>query len=116
MAQGYQTNVGDRGIKLSGGQRQRITIARAILNNPPILIMDEATSSLDSESEKLVQNAIFNLMEHRTSIVIAHRLSTIMKADMILVMKDGEIVERGKYQELLDKNGLFTKLHNKQFN
>jgi subfamily B ATP-binding cassette protein MsbA len=115
MAQGYQTNVGDRGIKLSGGQRQRITIARAILNNPPILIMDEATSSLDSESEKLVQNAIFNLMEHRTSIVIAHRLSTIMKADMILVMQDGEIIERGKYQELLDKNGLFTKLHNKQF-
>ncbi len=115
MAQGYQTNVGDRGIKLSGGQRQRITIARAILNNPPILIMDEATSSLDSESEKLVQNAIFNLMKHRTSIVIAHRLSTIMKADMILVMQDGKIIERGKYQELLDKNGLFTKLHNKQF-
>ncbi len=115
MAQGYQTNVGDRGIKLSGGQRQRITIARAILNNPPILIMDEATSSLDSKSEKLVQNAIFNLMKHRTSIVIAHRLSTIMKADLIMVMKDGEIVERGKYQELLDQNGLFKHLHDKQF-
>ncbi len=115
MDNGYQTNVGDRGIKLSGGQRQRITIARAILNNPPILIMDEATSSLDSESEKLVQNAIFNLMKHRTSIVIAHRLSTIMKADMILVMQDGEIVERGKYKELLDQNGLFKNLHNKQF-
>lgn len=115
MDKDYQTNVGDRGIRLSGGQRQRITIARAILMNPPILIMDEATSSLDSESEKMVQNAIFNLMKNRTSIVIAHRLSTIMKADQILVMQDGAIVERGKYQELLDKKGLFKHLHDKQF-
>lgn len=112
---GYQTNVGDRGMKLSGGQRQRITIARAILINPPILIMDEATSSLDNESERLVQNAIYQLMQNRTSIVIAHRLSTIMNADKILVMNKGQIVEQGKYQELLDKGGLFKNLHDKQF-
>lgn len=111
---GYQTNIGDRGVRLSGGQRQRISIARALLKNPPILILDEATSALDTESERLVQNAIEKLMENRTSIVIAHRLSTIKSADMILVVQDGEIVERGKHEELMAKNGYYSKLHNMQ--
>lgn len=112
---GYQTNIGDRGGKLSGGQRQRISIARAILKNPPILILDEATSSLDTESEKLVQEAIYNLMKDRTSIVIAHRLSTIRNVDEIYVLRDGEIIEKGNYDELLKLNGEFKKLHNHQF-
>jgi subfamily B ATP-binding cassette protein MsbA len=112
---GYQTNIGDRGGKLSGGQRQRISIARAILKNPPILILDEATSSLDTESEKLVQEAIYNLMKDRTSIVIAHRLSTIRNVDEIYVLRDGEIIEKGNYEELLKLNGEFNKLHNHQF-
>ena len=107
---GYQTNIGDRGVKLSGGQRQRLTIARAILANPPILILDEATSSLDSESEKLVQDALNKLMKNRTTIVIAHRLSTIQHADEIIVMKDGKIVERGTHQELVGKKGAYEKL------
>jgi ABC-type multidrug transport system fused ATPase/permease subunit len=107
---GYQTNIGDRGSKLSGGQRQRLTIARAILANPPILILDEATSALDSESEKLVQEALVKLMENRTSIVIAHRLSTIQHADEIIVMKNGEILERGSHLELLEKAGEYQKL------
>lgn len=106
----YQTNIGDRGMKLSGGQRQRLTIARAVLANPPILILDEATSSLDSESEKLVQEALNKLMENRTSIVIAHRLSTIQHADEIIVMKDGHIVERGTHEELMGKRGEYGKL------
>jgi len=112
---GYQTNIGDRGGKLSGGQRQRISIARAILKNPPILILDEATSSLDTESEKLVQEAIYNLMKDRTSIVIAHRLSTIRNVDEIYVLREGEILEKGNYEELLKKNGEFKKLHDHQF-
>ncbi|MFM8592062.1 MAG: ABC transporter ATP-binding protein [Sphingomonadales bacterium] len=108
--EGYQTNVGDRGSKLSGGERQRLTIARALLKNPPILILDEATSSLDTESEKLVQEAINNMMQQRTSIVIAHRLSTIRHADEIIVLQKGKIAERGKHEELIAQNGIYKKL------
>jgi subfamily B ATP-binding cassette protein MsbA len=111
---GYQTSVGDAGSKLSGGQRQRISIARALLKNPPILILDEATSSLDTESEKLVQDAIINLMKHRTSIVIAHRLSTVKHADEILVLEEGRIVENGNHSQLLAKNGYYKKYHSLQ--
>lgn len=102
---GYQTNIGDRGMKLSGGQRQRLTIARAVLKNPPILILDEATSALDSESEQLVQAALNELLKNRTSIVIAHRLSTIQHADLIAVMRDGQIIETGTHESLLAKGG-----------
>ena len=108
--QGYDTNIGDRGVKLSGGQRQRLTIARAVLANPPILILDEATSALDSESERLVQDALEVLMKNRTSIVIAHRLSTVQHADEIVVMKDGKIIERGTHEELMGKEGEYGKL------
>jgi ATP-binding cassette, subfamily B, bacterial MsbA len=107
---GYDTNIGDRGSKLSGGERQRVTIARAVLKNPPILILDEATSSLDTESEKLVQDAINNMMQNRTSIVIAHRLSTIRHADEIIVLQKGEIVERGTHDMLIAQNGFYNKL------
>ncbi len=107
---GYQTMIGERGSKLSGGQRQRISIARAVLKNPPILILDEATSALDSESEKLVQEALFNLMKNRTSLVIAHRLSTIQHADEIVVVHEGKIAEQGTHQELLEKRGTYWKL------
>ncbi|MFK7937643.1 MAG: ABC transporter ATP-binding protein [Saprospiraceae bacterium] len=107
---GYQTNIGDSGQKLSGGQRQRLTIARAILKNPPILILDEATSALDSESEKLVQDALNKVMENRTSIVIAHRLSTIQNADLIVVMREGNIIETGTHQELIAQQGEYDKL------
>lgn len=113
---GYQTNIGDRGSRLSGGQRQRISIARALLKNPPILILDEATSALDTESERLVQNAIEQLMKNRTSIVIAHRLSTIKSADVICVVQNGNIVEMGKHDELLAKNGYYKKLNELQVN
>ncbi|OQY96031.1 MAG: antibiotic ABC transporter ATP-binding protein [Sphingobacteriales bacterium UTBCD1] len=108
--QGYDTNIGDRGSKLSGGERQRLTIARAVLKNPPILILDEATSSLDTESERLVQDAINNMMQNRTSIVIAHRLSTIRNADEIIVLQKGKIVERGNHDQLMIQNGFYKKL------
>ena len=110
LPQGYFTNIGDRGGKLSGGQRQRISIARAVLRNPAILILDEATSALDTESEKLVQEALTNLTKNRTSIVIAHRLSTIANADEIIVMHQGEIIERGNHSELLALKGTYKKL------
>ncbi len=110
LPNGYQTNIGDRGDKLSGGQKQRITIARALLKNPPILILDEATSSLDAASEKLVQDALINVMEGRTSFVIAHRLSTIRYADTIIVLQDGRIVESGNHEELVSKGGSYSKL------
>jgi subfamily B ATP-binding cassette protein MsbA len=114
MEEGYNTNIGDRGMKLSGGQRQRISIARAVLANPPILILDEATSSLDTESEKLVQNALANIMKDRTSVVIAHRLSTIQHADEIIVLKKGEIVERGTHKLLMKTSGIYKKLQDMQ--
>jgi len=108
--QGFDTNIGDRGCKLSGGQRQRISIARAILKNPPILILDEATSALDTESEHLVQDALDNLMRNRTTLVIAHRLSTIKGADLICVMQDGRIIERGTHDELIAREGAYKHL------
>ena len=111
---GYDTNIGDRGGRLSGGQRQRVSIARAILKNPPILILDEATSALDTESERLVQDALERLMKTRTTVAIAHRLSTIKNADEICVLHEGEIVERGTHEELLEKGGYYRKLHEMQ--
>lgn len=111
---GYDTHIGDRGSRLSGGQRQRISIARAILKNPPILILDEATSALDTESEHLVQDALEHLMTNRTTLVVAHRLSTIRNADLICVMHEGEIVERGTHEELVRKDGYYAKLLNMQ--
>ena len=110
LPEGIYANVGDSGNKLSGGQKQRLSIARAVLKNPPIMILDEATSALDTESERLVQIALENMMQNRTSVVIAHRLSTIQKADIIVVMKKGEIVEQGSHEELIAKNGTYTKL------
>ena len=111
---GYETNIGDRGGRLSGGQRQRVSIARAILKNPPILILDEATSALDTESERLVQDALYKLMKTRTTIAVAHRLSTIKNSDEICVMHEGEIVERGTHDELMQLNGYYKKLHDMQ--
>ena len=114
MEDGYQSNMGDRGLKLSGGQKQRICIARAVLKNPPIMLLDEATSALDTESEKLVQEALTNLMKNRTSLVIAHRLSTIQNADIIVVLEAGKIIEQGNHQELIAREGLYCKLVNLQ--
>jgi len=114
MPEGYETNIGDRGIKMSGGQRQRISIARAVLRNPPVMILDEATSALDTESERLVQDALLNLMKNRTSLVIAHRLSTIQHADEIIVMQRGEIAERGTHNELMAREGVYKRLNDLQ--
>jgi subfamily B ATP-binding cassette protein MsbA len=116
LPQGYDTIVGERGIKLSGGQRQRVAIARAILKDPKILILDEATSSLDSESERLVQEALERLLQNRTSFVIAHRLSTVVNADWVLVLEGGQIVEQGTHTQLLaNPHGLYTRLYAMQF-
>ena len=112
---GYDTEVGNRGLKLSGGEKQRLSIARTILKDPKILIMDEATSALDSISESSIQDALETMMQDRTTIVIAHRLTTILKADCILVVKDGVIAEQGTHDELLDKNGIYKELYETQF-
>jgi subfamily B ATP-binding cassette protein MsbA len=115
LPQGYDTVIGELGLKLSGGERQRLSIARALLKDPPILILDEATSSLDSESERLVQDALERLMVGRTSLVIAHRLSTIRRADQIVVLVDGMIVEQGTHEELLAQKAEYNKLYTLQF-
>jgi ATP-binding cassette, subfamily B, bacterial len=114
LPEGYDTIVGERGVKLSGGQRQRIAIARAILKDAPILVLDEATSALDSESEVYIQRALWKLMENRTTIVVAHRLSTIQKMDRIIVLEDGAITEQGTHAELIKRKGTYSKLWNHQ--
>jgi subfamily B ATP-binding cassette protein MsbA len=115
LPQGFDTLVGENGVLLSGGQRQRLAIARALLKNAPLLILDEATSALDTESERHIQAALDEVMKGRTTLVIAHRLTTIEKADLILVMDQGEIVERGSHAGLLAQNGYYARLHAKQF-
>jgi subfamily B ATP-binding cassette protein MsbA len=115
LPDGYDTVVGERGVELSGGQRQRIAIARALLRDPPVLILDEATSALDTESERVIQDAVERLVEGRTVFVIAHRLSTVQRADQILVMDRGRIVERGTHASLLSESGLYRRLYEMQF-
>jgi ABC-type multidrug transport system fused ATPase/permease subunit len=115
MKSGYETVVGERGVELSGGERQRIAVARALLSDPPILIFDEATSALDTESERLIQSAIERLMEGRTAFVVAHRLSTVQRADQILVMDRGRIVERGDHATLMAESGTYRRLYELQF-
>ena len=115
LPEGYATEIGDRGVQLSGGQRQRIALARAIIKDPAILILDEATSSLDSESEKLIQEALDELLNERTSFVIAHRLSTVRKADKIFVIRDGQIVESGTHESLMAERGFYSLLCEQQF-
>ena len=110
LPKGFETRIGDQGNKLSGGQKQRLSIARAVLKNPEILILDEATSALDTESERLVQEALIKMMKSRTSLVIAHRLSTIQNADLIVVLQNGKITEKGTHEELIAKNGTYKKL------
>lgn len=115
LEEGYETYVGERGVKLSGGQKQRISIARVFLKNPPVLILDEATSALDNQSEKIVQDSLEKLSQNRTTFVIAHRLSTIKNAKTILVLTDEGIVEKGNHQELLNNNGVYADLYYAQF-
>ena len=115
LPEGYDSPIGESGLKLSGGQRQRLAIARALLKDAPILILDEATSQLDSESEALVQKALGNLMRGRTTLVIAHRLSTVMGADRIVVMEGGRVVDQGTHQELIERGGTYKRLYDLQF-
>ena len=112
---GYETQIGERGLKLSGGQKQRLAIARMFLKNPPILILDEATSALDTETERIIQQSLAELAENRTTLVIAHRLATIRDADRVIVVTENGIAEDGKYDELVKKGGIFARLHNNQF-